>query len=112
MSRDLLVGVREGVKGLVDLFLEDLVLYRHDGCQKDIVVRLGLDPDVQLLHTKGEATDERFVGTNDAVEAWLDQTGELAAPFNHADFGRADCEEAGNAHVVVVGRGGERGGGE
>jgi hypothetical protein len=47
----LLLRVCQGVEGLVYLFSDYLILNAHDCLQKDVVFRLRLDADVELLDT-------------------------------------------------------------
>lgn len=52
---------------IIDLFLEDLILDRDDSSQENIVQRLGLNPNIELLHAKGQATHHFFHGADDHV---------------------------------------------
>lgn len=58
MRSDLLLRVREGVKGLVDLLPDHLILNTHDGSQEYVVLRLGFDADVELLDACGRRVYE------------------------------------------------------
>src|SRR5262249_42463944 len=65
-GRDLRGGVVELVEGLVDLFGQDVELDGDDHMDKDVILRLGFDPDVQLLDAEVDAAshrvDERDLG--------------------------------------------------
>jgi hypothetical protein len=98
MSCDLLSGIREGIKGLIDLLAKDLVLNRHDGCQKYIIQGFGFDANVKLLHAEGETTHELLHRANDEIKAGLHKATELSKSFNDPYFSCADDEATRNAH--------------
>lgn len=87
-------GVGQAVKGLEHLFSENLVLNRHHGSDKDVIRRLGLDPDVELLDTEGESSDELLVGAADESKAGLTEATVLAKGLDDADLGGRYGEEA------------------
>ena len=94
MGRDLAVGVGEGVEGLEDLLPEDLVLDADDGRDEDVVERLGLHPDIELLDAEGEAAHQGLERAAGEAEAGLGEAGVLPEALDDAHLGGADGEEA------------------
>lgn len=52
--------------------------------QKDIVARLGLHADIQLLDTETDAAHQLFHGAQDASQTWLDEAIEFSPSFYNA----------------------------
>ena len=80
-------GVGQGVKGLEHLFAEDLILDRHHGGNEDIIRRFCLHPNVELLDTEGESSNELLVGAADESQAGLAEATVFAKRLDDADLG-------------------------
>ena len=80
-------GIGQGVKGFKHLFAEDLILHRHHGGNEYIIRRFGLHPNVELLDTEGESSDELLVGAADESQAGLTEAAVFAKRLDDADLG-------------------------
>ena len=92
MRRNLTPGIGERVKRLVDLLLQDLKLNRHHGSDEDIVQGLGLDADIELLHTVGHAADHLFHAADETSKTWGSEPFEFSKGFDDSYLGGGNCE--------------------
>lgn len=96
--RDLLRWIGECVESFQHILSQDLILNTNHSRQKDIVQRLGLHTDIQLLHTKGQTSYQGFHGPNHARQTWLHRTRVFTPFFHNTDFRCRHGEEARKAH--------------
>ena len=80
---DLLLRRAEFVKGIVDLFVEDLVLHGDWDLDEDVVVRLGLDRELSLLDLEIDEVDALGIGNED-MQPGANDAVEFAEALNHA----------------------------
>ena len=103
VGSDLLPGVGELVEGVVHAggLAEDHVLGRHDDCDEDVVLGLGLDGDVEGLDAGGERARHVLAeARNHPVATRIGELLELASLLNNLDGALGDACPANARHFV------------